>query len=709
MPAGAGYPLAARQRRGTVTATQHRRGKRAPLTVHELWRLERIGTPSLSPDGRLAVTAVTAYDMEDNRGSSALWLLSTEARTPRRLTRCGDKDGQPAFSPRGDLIAFIARRQAPGAEATEELPQLYLIAADGGEAWRAADVVTGVEAFRWCPDGRHVVLISWVWPAAATDRHQKAQAQAMAEYKAAKTSGIATSEGFYRWWDHMLPAGRAPHLLLLDTRSGEVRDLLAGSGLELPRGEPDLHCFDVSPDGRRVAFCHDPAPAKRADGRCALAEVDLQQRSISVLAQDPDWDYRAPRYSPDGTRLAFIAHPAAASTSAPGRVAVLSPGQPCSVASAAWDRDVQPPLYWDDDGRSLLLAAEEHGRRHVWRFDLATETAQVLAAGGWIAGFDSAAGVLLTLDEAADHPAQLHARRAGQPPLRIEAFNDALLARCDLGRHEVITVAGAQGEPVQVWLHYPPDFDARRRWPLLQVIHGGPHTAAGDNWHFRWNNKLLAGAGYVVALVNYHGSSGFGRAFADSIATRWGTLELQDLEAATDALLQRPWADPARVFAAGGSYGGYLVAWMNGHLPAGRYAGYVCHAGCWDWGAMFADDCWPWHRRDLGAWYWEDGQKVDAQSAHSRAATLTTPTLVVHGALDYRVPDGQGLAYYNTLKARGIDARLLWFPDENHWVLKPRNSRQWYAEVLAWLRHCDPAQAEARGAAATAPRLTSGR
>jgi dipeptidyl aminopeptidase/acylaminoacyl peptidase len=312
--------------------------------------------------------------------------------------------------------------------------------------------------------------------------------------------------------------------------------------------------------------------------------------------------------------------------------------------------------------------------------------------GGWVQAFDKAAGVLLTVDDAADRPGRAHVHPPLGEPRRIERFNDALLARVALGHYEEIEVTGALGDPVQVWLYYPPGFDAGKRYPLMHVIHGGPHTSVGDNWHYRWNNLLFAaqGEGRVVAVVNYHGSSGFGYAFLDSITHRWGELELQDIEAATTALLRKPWADKQRVFATGGSYGGYLVAWMNGHVKPGRYAAYVCHAGCFDWTGMFADDAYTWHAKELGAWYWDDPAQIARQSPHAHAAGMRTPTLVVHGALDYRVPDAQGLAYYNTLKALGVEARLLWFPDENHWVLKPRNSRLWYREFNDWLVRHDP-------------------
>jgi dipeptidyl aminopeptidase/acylaminoacyl peptidase len=344
----------------------------------------------------------------------------------------------------------------------------------------------------------------------------------------------------------------------------------------------------------------------------------------------------------------------------------------------------------------------------LWRFDLADRRAEIVVAGGTLQGFDKCAGTLVTLADAADHPARLHAHRPGAAPLRLEAFNDRLLAGIELGRHEELWFSGAAaqgdgvGDPVQMWVFYPPGFDGKSKTPLLHLIHGGPHTAFGDDWHYRWNAHVFAAQGYVVACVNYHGSSGFGYAFLDSISHRWGALELLDIEAATDALLKKRWADRRRVFASGGSYGGFMVAWMNGHVAPGRYAAYVCHAGCFDWTAMFADDAYTWHAQELGAWYWDDPARIAAQSPHASAAAMKTPTLVSHGALDYRVPDQQGLAYYNTLKARGVPARLLWFPDENHWILKPRNSQQWYEEFFFWLKSHDIGAAAQKSGAKSA-------
>ncbi len=664
--------------------------KKKPITVEELWKLERVGNPSLAPDGAQAVAAVTRFSMEDNKSSASLWLLSTLGGEPRALTQCGEKDGQPQWSPRGDLIAFVGRREQEGRK--DEAPQLYLIAPDGGEARRAAEVATGVDAFRWLPDGRRIAFVSWVWPQL---KGAKAQAKAAKDFKDRKETGYATGEAQYRHWDHNLPMGRVPRLHLMelgrDGAPARVRDLFEGTPYELTRAEPDANSFDVSPDGRRVVFAFDPAAEKKVGNCFALAEMELASGRVRVLVQDAGWDCSAPRYAPEGDRIAFVASHQAVKHTMPGQLALWDRESGAwEVVSAEWDHEVHAPLQWEDDGQAVLLKAEDRGRAHLWRFDLPDRRAEVVVEGGTVIAFDKAAGTVVTLADAAGHPGRLHARVAGAAPRRIEHFNDRVMAGLALGRTEEHWITGAGGDRVQLWLTYPPDFDSKKKWPLLHLIHGGPHTAFGDAWHYRWNTQTFAAQGYVVACVNYHGSSGYGYAFLDSITHRWGELEQQDVEAATDWLLKKPWTDRKRVFASGGSYGGFMVAWLNGHVKPGRYAAYVCHAGCFDWTAMFADDAYTWHAKELGAWYWDDLAQVNRQSPHASAAAMATPTLVIHGALDYRVPDAQGLAYYNTLKARGVPARLLWFPDENHWILKPRNSKQWYGEFFDWLARHDP-------------------
>ena len=662
--------------------------KQKNFDVDALWQIERIGTPSLSPDGAQAVASLSAYSMDKNKAASSLWLLSTLGGEPRRLTSAGEKDGQPQWSPRGDRIAFIGRREQEGQK--DEEAQLYVIPPDGGEARRvgpAGGIATGVEAFKWLPDGRRIAFVSWVWPKL---KGAGAQAKALKAFKERKETGYVTSEAMYRFWDHHIPMERVPHLHIVDVDSGKVRDLFEDSIYELSRAEPDANCFDIAPDGKHIVFAFDPAAEKRLDNRYALAEIELKSGEARILLQDRDWDFSAPRYSHGGAHLAFLASHQGLKHTMPAQLAVLDTKGQWAVLSDGWDHEVTAPLVWAEDDLAVLFGAEDRGRRHLWRFALADCSATIVFEGGNATSFAQAAGVTVVNHDSVQHPPRLS--RVGETePQRIERFNDELLAGYKFSRHEEVFIEGAQGDPVQMWLVYPPDFNPKKKYPVMHLIHGGPHTAFGDSWHWRWNHQVFAAEGYVLACVNYHGSSSFGHAFLDSITHRWGELELQDVEAGTDWLLKKPWADKSRVFATGGSYGGYMVAWMNGHCAPGRYQAYVCHAGCYDWQAMFADDAYTWHAKELGAWYWDEPAKIGSQSPHTFAQHMQTPTLVIHGAMDYRVPDAQGLAYYNTLKAKGVDARLLWFPDENHWILKPRNSKLWYGEFFGWLKKYDKA------------------
>jgi dipeptidyl aminopeptidase/acylaminoacyl peptidase len=654
-----------------------------PIDIDALWRLERVGSIAIAPDGSAAACAVTSYSMEDNKGTTRLWLLPTHARAPRQLTRCGEKDAQAAWSPKGDRIAFLGKREQEGRKDAE--PQLYVIGASGGEAERKTHFLPGIEGFKWMPDGRRIVFVSWVWPGV---KGSLAQNRRHKEFTARKESAYVTSEAQYRHFDRNLPMGRVAHLLLLDLASGRITDLFAGTGYELPRVEPGAVLFDVAPDGRRIAFCHDPAGRKRAVNPTAIAEIDLATRRITALTKDEAWSYEAPRFSPDGSRLACIATHVGRRHTMLGQLAILRRGEAPRVMGNGEDLDVDGPLRWTPDGAAVLFAAQERGRCPLWRCDVGSERLDLAVRGGWVQDFDVGGRpgdeTIVVAIDCAQHPVQVHAVRSGASK-RLERFNDALLAGIGLGETREVQLRGARGDRVQMFLTLPPRFDARRKHPVLQVIHGGPHAAAGDTFGYRWNTHLLASRGHVVASVNYHGSSGFGFAFRDSIMGRQGRLETQDIEAGTRWLLSRGWVDRRRVFAAGASYGGFLVAWMNGHVPKGRYRAYVCHAGVFDRVATFSADSYTQRPKDLHALFWEDPAKVRAQSPCTFAHRMETPTLVIHGNNDYRVPDANGLAYYNTLQARGVPSRLVWFPDENHWVLKPRNSRLWYGELFDWL------------------------
>lgn len=652
-----------------------------PLDAQTLWKLGRVGGLTLAPDGSRAVCSVTRYDMDKNSGSTSLWLLSTLGGEPRQLTRCGDKDGQATWSPAGDQIAFVARRETQGQRDAQA--QLYLISPDGGEARRISNFAPGVHSYRWMPDGKRLLFAAWVWPQLKGASAQNKQHQAWADRK---ETGYATSEALYRYWDHNIPQDRVLHLLLLDIASGRVTDLFEGTSFELERTAEGPSSYDVHPGGGRLAFAHDPTEVKRLGNPSAITELTLRGRRFEALMDQAGWDFASPRYSPHGRQLALTAaHVGQAHTaSALPAIKDLETGT-WRVLSQGWDGSVGSGLQWSPDGAAVYFTADDRGRTPLWRCDLAQGRVTPVHTEGSVLGFQVQSDLTVVVADSALHPARVLALRSPAAPLRLEAFNDDVLAGVRMGTVQEVTVQGAQGDDVQMWLTFPPGFDARRRHPVTHVIHGGPFAAAGDTFGWRWNPHVFAAAGHVIAQVNFHGSSGFGWAFRHSLIGRQGELELQDIEAATDWLQRQPWADVSRFCATGGSYGGFLVAWMNGHVPAGRYQAYICHAGVFDRVSTFSADSYAVRPKDLAASYWEDMGRVLGQSPHAFASQMNTPTLVIHGAQDYRVPDCNGLAYYNTLKARGVDARLLWFPDENHWVLKPRNSVLWYAEFAAWL------------------------
>lgn len=688
---------------------RHAKSKSAkpPFDADALWAVKRIGTPSVSPDGRLACAPVTTYSIERNAGATELWLYPTGfgpkrgvVSKPRRLT-AGDKDSDPRFSPDGARIAFTAKR---GDDAE---PQIYLIAPDGGEARRLTKLATGASAIKWFPDGKRIAFVSWVWPDL---RSEAAQSKRYRETKDAKVKAHLTERAEYRYWDRWLTDGREPHVFACDVATGRCEDLLAGLGVALQPWDPSAEHYDIAPDGRELALTVDPEGEPGMMNRCDLVVVDLKTRRARNLTSSSGLSDEHPCYSPDGRYIAYHAYDTARAFNDQGQLRILMRGTGESVRIApSFDR-ATAQLAWVPDSKALLSLTEDRARVGIWRHPLADpgqgENAtrpQELVDGGVVSGYAQSADgrVLVYVRDTAAHPPALFAAAGdGSGERALDSHNRALLARHAFGEVREFEVPGWNGEPVQVFVTYPPDFDPKRKWPLVHTIHGGPHAAHHDGWHFRWNNQVFAGQGYVVASVNYHGSSGFGQAFLETITGQYGEKEFADIEAATDFLIGKGYVDAERMAATGGSYGGFMVAYMNGKTD--RYRAFVCHAGCYDWVSMMATDGYRFFAKELGAFHWDDEARVMRQSPHHFVKQAKTPTLVVHGELDYRVPATQGLQYFNSLKAKGVPARLVYFPDENHWILKPQNAMLWYREFFAWLSRFVAPPTRSRRATGTA-------
>lgn len=655
-----------------------------PITLEDVWAVKRLGAPSLDPSGAWAAVEVTTYSMDENTAASDIWLLSTEGKTQRQLTAHTARDSGPQWSPDGKWIAFTSRREG------DEAAQIYIISPAGGEARRVTKLSTGAGSIKWLPDGNGIAFVSQVWPDLTTDADQ---AKRTRERAAAKMKAVVTEQTMYRYWDHWISDGREPHILVASVTTGETIDVLAGTGLRLLMTDTSADSYDIAPQGPEIAFVADLSKDPGFDPNADIIMFNLGTKKwINITAASKASD-SGPRYSPDGKFIAYE-RTRVARFEASNQVLTLYDRATGThkLLTDSWDRSVGG-ITWSPDGTRLYLLAEDKAKVKLWSVPAGGGTPEIVLPGSMISSYDLASDgrKRVFVHTAMGKPPSIYSATVegnGIAVTKMESFNDALVAQWKLGEVKEVTYKGWNDEPVHMWIIYPPDFDATKKWPLLQMVHGGPHGAWLDQFHFRWNMHLLASKGYVVAAVNFHGSTGWGEKFTDSITGRFGEKELADTERGTDYMIAQGYIDPQRLAAAGGSFGGFMVAYMNGKTD--RYKAYVCHAGVYDYPfQQTASDSVRSRDRALGGWFWENPE-IQKQSARYYTANMKTPTLVIHGELDYRVPLAHGLAYYAALKMKEVPTRLVYFPDENHWVLKPQNSRLWHAEVFAWLARFTP-------------------
>ena len=649
-----------------------------PLTAEDLWKVARVGGPVPTPDGRVVVP-VTTYDLETNKGKTRLWLVPGEGGEPRPLTSEEHASTEPAVSPDGRWISFLRTRG-------EEKPQLHIMPLDGGEAERLTDLPLGVLDPRWFPDGTKVAFISMLLEEAPTPEGTKGLLEKRAKDP---VKAHVTEDRVYRYWDRWLTEGEKPHIFVLDLATRRMTDATPqGTGwfdLMDPCGQ-----YDISPDGTEIAFAANSSRPPHQLLRWAIYTAPASGKGpVTCLTPEgtppKSADFWRPRYSPDGTSIYYgmqrdpyfyadkvriVRHDRASKTH--------------TVLTEDWDRS---PAAWElaKDG-TVILEAEDRGRVLLFAMPAGGGTPKPLTEQGTVSGLKIGRDgrVYFTLQTISAAPEATSIRLDGKELRKLTGFNDALLSEVALGEVREIEFAGADGNRVQMFVVLPPGFDPKRKWPLVHVIHGGPHGIAGDNFHFRWNPQAFAAPGYVVACVNFHGSTSWGQDFAAVIQGGHGDKPYTDIMRATDFLLETGYIDEKRMAATGGSYGGYLVCWIAGQT--GRFACLINHAGVFDLIAEYASDITQGRHQAYGGEPWDRLDAIDRWNPARFARGFTTPMLVIHGERDYRVPHTQALAVYNIYKAKGVDARLLFFPDENHWVLKPRNSLVWNREVHAWLK-----------------------
>ena len=659
--------------------------EKRPLTPQDLWAVKRLGSPELSPDGKTVVFTVQEWSVEKNKGTTNLWLADVATGAVRRLTTAQAGDGSPRWSPDGTRLAFVSKR------GEDEAAALYVIPVGGGEAEKVLELPFSVANPKWLPDGSGLIVATTVIPELAGKLGPDDLAAMKKEIKRRKDSKMTakvTENRQYRFFDRYLVDSAAHRLVRVDLATKAIADLTPGVD-RLFSLSGDVN-YDLSPDGRTIALEFNTTPPPYRDflnHDVYLVPTDGSGAMKNVTPENAGGD-GSPTWAPDGRGVYFNRQetPYYSGEFAKLWRHDLATGKNVPITDAL-DYAIDD-LEVSADGRTLWVTAEDRGVVPVFKLAADGTGLTPVHRDGSSGALTLAGGTLVFANDKTTRPAELFALDTATGAVRqLTHFNDDFMAQIDLGRVDQYWFKGAAGADIHGWLVFPPGFDPAKKYPLVQLMHGGPHTMNRDSWSYRWNTQVFAAAGYVVTWVNRHGSTGFGEAFSRSIHKQWGDMPFEDIMKSTDFLLAKyPNLDPDRLAAAGASYGGYMAAWVLGHTD--RFKAIINHAGVNNTYSQFACDVPHGFFKVMGGTPWGDVDGMQRQNPMFYARNFKTPTLVLHGELDYRVPYGNGLELYGVLQAMGVPSRLVVFPDENHWVLKPQNAIHWHWEMQNWLiRH----------------------
>ncbi len=661
-----------------------------PLTMDDLLRMHRVMEPQISPDGKWVVYAVATPDLDANRNASNIWMVATDgASEPVMLTQSGH-DSSPVWSPDGKRIAFLSSRDGNS--------EIYVLALGGGEAREWTHISTGVDIVKWSPDGKTFLFTSAVYPDCKDDACNKARDDEKAK---SKVKAHVATELLYRHWTHWND-GKRGHLFVVaapgnadsSAGAGEARDLTAGANYDVPpdqRGGPEDIAF--SPDGSEISFTAvtDKMEAISTNGDLFLVPVAGGAEPKKITGANPGFD-GGPVYSPDGKYIAYHAQLTAEYEADRWRVMLYDRASgKIENLSEGFDRSAGG-LAWSADSKKIYFTAEDETQQPIYTMDaragaqpqkIVTDTfntAISLSGDGKTLAFERTSLVM---------PAEIFvAAGDGSGAKQITHHNAAALAQIDMNPPETFWFPSADGVKVQAMLIKPPHFDATKKYPMVVLLHGGPQTMWTNAWGYRWNQELFAAQGWAVLLINRRGSTGYGQKFTDDITNDWGGKPYQDVMTGTEVAVSKySFIDGTHVAAAGASYGGYMADWLATHT--GRFKAIVSHAGIFDKTAMFATEELWFEEHDMQGTPWASPDNYKKWSPSTYAGEIgkyKTPTLVICGEMDYRVPYTQSLEFFSALQRQDVPSKLVVFPDEGHWILKPQNSQFWYSTVFDWLK-----------------------
>jgi dipeptidyl aminopeptidase/acylaminoacyl peptidase len=680
-----------------------------PFTFEDMMKLKRVGAPVPSADGKWVVFDCVDVDLEANTKISHLWIVSATGGESRRLNPTPNHEERPRFSPDGKRLMWTSKATDP--------TQIWMCDFDSGSGMlvgkprQLTNIATGADGGIWSPEGKNIVFVSEVYPDCKDDACNKQRDE---ELKKSKVKAKIFSRLFYRHWSAFTEFKRS-HLFLQTVEApvpgagnGTAAGTAATTARDLTPGDHDVPPFSlggqdmyaISPDSQEVAYTSNIDEVEATSTNNEIFVVSMSGGTPKKISTSPGAD-TTPLYSRDGKYLAWRSQARAGFEADKWRLFVqdrqsgktrnVTEKFDPSVGSFAWD-----PRSWINGNTSELIAltAEDRGDSPIFYVELNSnepptragpqgEQRVSLHVDDLVFGQD---GTLFFTRMSVTTPNEIHSIPSGRYPGAVTHMNDALLSRIDMQPLESFTFKGANNDKVQGFLVKPPGFDPNKKYPLKFLLHGGPQGAWGNEWTYRWNAELFAATGnYVVVMINFHGSTGYGQKFTDSISGDWGGKPYVDLMKGLDYVEKTyPFIDKNREAALGASYGGYMANWILGHTN--RFKCIVSHDGTFNAESAYGttEELWfmnwefggpPWKKRDVYRQW----------SPHEYAANFKTPTLVSHGQLDYRLDVSQGFDLFTTLQVLKVPSKMLYFPDEGHWVLKPQNSQMWYKTVNDWV------------------------
>ncbi|HEY4178521.1 MAG TPA: S9 family peptidase [Kofleriaceae bacterium] len=651
------------------------------LTIDDMNAMQRVSDPVVSPDGKSVVYSVRETDFAANRGRLDLWMTTIADGKTRRLTTSPENDSDPHWTKDGQWIYFISSRSGS--------PQVWRLSPSGGEAEQVTKLDVEINGFELFPDDKRLLIAMDVWPDAKTLADNK---KMDAEKAKSKSSARIYDQLLFRHWDQF-EDGKFSHLFVwtpadMGGKVDDARDLTPGQQSDSPTHPfGGMEEVGISPDGKQVAFCmrnSGRANAWETNTDVFLVPTDGRTKPVVLTADNKAYDF-SPTFSPDGKSIAVGQMKRPGFEADRTRLSIIDVAtKKTRVVTEAWDRSLGG-VTWSADSKTIFTDSDNLGNKSLFSIDVASGTAKVIVEKGTNGGIQIAGDRIVYSHDGFAMPTELFtAKLDGSDQRQLTHFNDERVKKIEWGAAEQFSFKGAHGDTVYGFAMKPAGYKSGKA-PIAFLIHGGPQGSFGDHFHYRWNPEVFAGAGFGVVFIDFHGSTGYGQAFTDAIRGDWGGAPYEDLMTGLDtAIAKYNWLDGNRAAALGASYGGFMINWIQGHTK--RFKALVCHDGNLDEKAAYYDTEELWFPEwEHGGLPWEKPEGYDKDNPSNYIKNWATPTLVIHGGLDFRIPETAGMSTFTALQRMGIPSRFVLFPDENHWVLKPQNSKVWHDEVINWI------------------------